>query len=94
MLPLDDPPAPPSDVAVEFAEAAVRVAWTPPAAETAPVFNVYLAGQPAPLNEAPLTTPAFERPGITVGTEQCFVVRSAVVSGNVASRASRARRSA
>lgn len=83
VLPLEDPPPPPSAVAVEFTEAAVRLAWTAPAAETAPVFNVYLAGQPAPLNEAPLATPAFERPGITVGTEECFVVRSAVVSGNV-----------
>ena len=83
-IPLVDPPPPPSSVAAKFTESAVTLAWTPPATEpTAPLTsNVYLPNGAAPLNAAPLSTPAFERQGIGFGKEECFVVRTVVkVSG-------------
>lgn len=84
-LPLTDPPEPPSDVRVTFSESAVTVSWTAPVAPlgtVAPTFNVYAGAGTTPINPAPLTAASFERPGVTVGAEECFVVRTAIVSGN------------
>ena len=85
VLPIADLPAPPTSVEATFTERAITVSWLAPVPElgsAAPTFNVYLQGEPAPLNPAPVSTATFERQGITFGTEQCFVVRTAVVSGN------------
>ena len=84
-IPLVDPPPPPSSVAAKFTESAVTLAWTPPAGEpTTPLAsNVYVPDGGAPLNAAPLTTPAFERQGIEFGKEECFVVRTVVKIGSV-----------
>jgi hypothetical protein len=83
VLPLVDLPSPPGGVAVNFTETAVTVAWIPPviAGPAAPAFNVYAPDGPAPLNPAPIPAASFERPGVTFGTEECFVVRTAVVIG-------------
>jgi hypothetical protein len=85
-IPLVDPPAPPTGVAVSFTESAVTLAWLPPVAETTTplLFNVYLFEAAAPLNPAPLTAAALERPGIEFGKEQCFVVRTVQMAGTVA----------
>jgi predicted small lipoprotein YifL len=84
-LPLTDPPARPGGVTVTYAEKALTVAWIAPVTETpaaAPMtFNVYPAAGTVPLNPAPLSAPAFERPGVVFGTEACFVVRTVVVEG-------------
>jgi hypothetical protein len=87
ILPLVELPPPPTDLTVKFTETTLTVAWTPPAVASAgasaPVFNVYRRNGDAPLNSAPLTSPTFERSGITFGTEECFVVRTAIVTGQV-----------
>jgi hypothetical protein len=84
-VPLTDPPPPPGAVSAKFSEAAITLAWLPPVIEAAaPAFNVYLADTAAPLNPAPLATPAFDRPGIEFGKEECFVVRTVQMAGNVA----------
>jgi hypothetical protein len=84
-LPLTEPPAPPSAVSVTFTESAVTIAWLPPVADrptaSPATYNVYAAGAATPLNSAPLAATTFERPGVTVGTEECFVVTTANVSG-------------
>jgi hypothetical protein len=82
ILPLVDLPPAPADLTLKFTETAVTVAWIPPVAAVggpAPVYNVYSPDGPAPLNPTPLTSPVFDRPGVTFGTEECFVVRTAVV---------------
>lgn len=66
------PPAPAAAEAVPPAAAAL------PAVAT---FNVYGREGGSPLNAAPLATPPFERPGVTWGTEECFVVRAVEKSG-------------
>jgi predicted small lipoprotein YifL len=86
VLPLVDMPAPPSGVAVTFNERAVSLSWTAPVAPlgAAPTtFNVYTAQGTTPLNPSPLSTTTFERGGVTFGTQECFVVRTAVATGNV-----------
>jgi predicted small lipoprotein YifL len=85
VLPIVQLPAPPAAVDAKVTENAVTLSWLAPLpglGETPPTFNVYLQGEAAPLNAAPLSSTVFERPGVTFGTEQCFVVRTAVVSGN------------
>jgi hypothetical protein len=89
-LPLTPLPAAPTDVTVTFTETSVGVTWMPPPVEGVleafappPVYNLYAGTGTAPLNPAPLTVPSFERPGVSFGSEECFVVRSAVVTGNL-----------
>ena len=85
-IPLVDPPPSPSAVAAKFSESAVTLVWLPPVGEFArpPTFNVYAGEGGAPLNPSPLATPAFERSGVELGKEQCFVVRTVVTMGSVA----------
>jgi predicted small lipoprotein YifL len=84
-LPLTPLPDPPAGVDVTFSETAVTISWMAPVAElgaAAATFNVYPAGAAQPLNPAPLSATTFERPGVTFGTEECFVVKTAVPTGN------------
>jgi len=92
-LPLIPLPPPPSDVQVTFGETAITISWIPPVPDLAAdpripslpterTYNVYAAGGTAPLNSAPLTDATFERSGVTLGTEECFVVRTAIGVGN------------
>ncbi len=84
ILPLGELPPPPGSVTLAFTETAVTVTWLPPvlaAGMAAPVFNVYRPDTAAPLNPAPLTSPTFEKAGVAFGTEECVVVRTAVVVG-------------
>lgn len=84
-LPIVDLPEPPTAVEAKVGEQAITVSWmapVPPLGSGAPAFNVYLQGESAPLNPAPISTTTFERKGVTFGGEQCFVVRTAIVSGN------------
>lgn len=86
MLPIVDLPARPAGVAVSHDEKAITISWTaevPALGQPAPGFNVYRAGEAAPLNRKPLSTTTFVRPGVSFGTEECFVVRTAVATGNV-----------
>ena len=84
VLPITEVPAPPADLAVTYTETGLSLNWTPPAAAEAgtPTFNVYVAGTTTPLNDKPLTSPGFSRPGVTFGEEECFAVRTAFVTGN------------
>jgi hypothetical protein len=88
-VPLVQPPAAPSDLKTGFTEAAITLAWsapaattpapapaTPPAVAAAPTFNVYEGDATRPLNEKPLSAPAFERAGAQAGVEHCFSVRT------------------
>jgi len=63
-----------------------RVAPKPdPAAAKQPAAAAAAGAKPdAPLNPAPLTVAKLELPGVTMGTEQCFAVRSVHVVQNVA----------
>jgi len=86
ILPLVEMPPAPGAIAVKFTEAALTLSWTasaPAAGAAAPVFNVYRPDGNTPLNPAPLAAPGFERPGVAFGTEECFVVRTAIVTGAV-----------
>ncbi|MEX2661082.1 MAG: hypothetical protein WD227_04090, partial [Vicinamibacterales bacterium] len=90
MLPLTPLPAAPTGVMVAFTETSVGVTWMPPPVEGVleafappPVYNLYAGDGTAPLNPAPLKVPSFERPSVSFGSEECFVVRSAVVTGNL-----------
>ncbi len=93
-LPILPPPPTPEGVRVTVTETNLGVTWTVPAPvatpATAPVaaaqatavtFNVYSRDGGAPLNAAPLDAPPFERPGVTWGTEECFVLRAVEKSG-------------
>jgi predicted small lipoprotein YifL len=85
VLPLVDLPAPPLDVTLTYTEQALTISWTAPVPQleaVAPTFNVYAADGTGPLNPAPLSAATFVRPGVTFGTEECFVVRTAVSAGN------------
>ena len=86
-LPLVDAPPAPSNVQVNFTATEIALTWLPPvlAVPTAkpPVFNVYGADPQVPLNPAPLTSPAFGRPGVEFGKESCFTIRSVVRTGPV-----------
>ncbi len=79
-VPLVAPPPPPADAKASFTEKAVVLAWTPPVAEgagSALTFNVYRGDATRPLNASPLTAPTLEIPGLEVGTEHCFAIRTA-----------------
>jgi len=89
-LPLTPLPAAPTGVTVSFTETSVGVRWMPPPVEGVlevlappPVYNLYAGTDTAPLNPVPLKVTSFERPGLSFGSEECFVVRSAVVAGNL-----------
>lgn len=85
VLPLLDLPAPPTDVTLTHNEQALTVSWTAPVSnlDAAPAtFNVYAADGTGPLNPAPLSATTFVRQGVTFGTEECFVVRTAVAAAN------------
>lgn len=85
VLPIGDLPAPPTDIAITYNEQSLTVTWIAPVpslGSPAPTFNVYVAGQPTPLNPAPLSTTTLERRGVTFGEEACFVVSTAVTRGN------------
>jgi hypothetical protein len=75
-LPLVAPPTAPTGLAVTFSEKAIALAWTAPAADAPPVYNVYKTGAEAPLNRQPVAAVQYERPITAFGTEECFVVRS------------------
>jgi hypothetical protein len=75
-LPLVDPPAPPASVSAGHSETAITLTWKAPESATPLTFNVYKSGEANPLNSAPLTTLAYERPGLEFGKEECFVVRA------------------
>jgi hypothetical protein len=53
--------------------AAPAAATPPPAALT---FNVYKPDAAAPINTEPIAASQYERPGVTFGSEECFVVRT------------------
>ena len=89
-VPVTDLPPPPLNVSAAFTERNVTVSWSVPpvvdalsALSAAPVFNVYSGGTTAPLNPAPLSGTTFERPGVVLGKEECFVVRTAVTRGKL-----------
>jgi hypothetical protein len=89
-VPVSELPAPPTSVTAAFTESRVTLVWSAPVPEgllsvlaPAPVFNVYHATGTSPLNAQPLAALTFERDGLTVGTEECFVVRTAIARGNV-----------
>lgn len=81
---------PPTAVAAAVSESKVTLSWSAPAVAdplaalgAAPVYNVY-AGTPASLlNASPLPVTTFERAGVELGKEECFVVRTAVTRGNL-----------
>ena len=83
VLPIVDVPAPPADLTVTYTERELSLNWTPPVAVELgkPTYNVYIAGTTTPLNDKPLTSPTFSRPGVTFGEEECFAVRTAFVIG-------------
>jgi hypothetical protein len=85
ILPLVDLPSPPGAVTLTYTATMLTVGWVPPVLAVgapAPVFNVYRPDGTTPLNPAPLSTPSFEKTGVTFGTEECFVIRTAVVVGS------------
>lgn len=84
-VPLIDPPSPPGAVSAKFTDSAITLAWAPPAVDpgVTPLFNVYVPDGAAPLNPKPLAVPAFERPGVEFGKEECFVVRTVQRIGGV-----------
>lgn len=88
-VPLVDPPPAPASPVPDFTEKSITLTWTAVApAETAGppvVYNVYRANAEgaAPLNPAPLAEPHFETADISMGREDCFVLRSAQVYQNV-----------
>lgn len=86
-LPLVEAPPAPTSVQVNFTASEIALTWLPPVVADAtakpPVFNVYGADPQVPLNPAPLTSPAFQRAGVELGKETCFVVRSVVRIGPV-----------
>ena len=81
---------PPTDVTVAVGESQVTMSWSPPTVAdplavlgAAPVYNVYAASSPTPLNPAPLPLTTFARTGVALGKEECFVVRTVVTRGNL-----------
>lgn len=79
-VPLAAEPAAPADLAFTYDEHTLKLTWT---GEEGAAFRVYagkgttgaIASGPTPLKTAEFSTP------VTFGKEQCFVVRSLVVSG-------------
>jgi hypothetical protein len=85
-IPLVQPPPPPTSVKASFTEKAVVVQWTAPVAEPAGAaltFNVYRATAASPINPSVLAAPTFEAPGLEIGVQQCFTVRTVTVLQNV-----------
>ena len=81
---------PPTRVTAAATESKVTVSWSAPAVAdplgafgAAPVYNVYAGTAPTPLNPSPLPVTTFERAGVELGKEECFVVRTAVTRGNL-----------
>ena len=85
VVPLSPPPPPPAKATASFTEKTVVVQWTPPPAEgSVPfTFNVYRPDDPKPLNPSPIAGATFEVPGLAVGTEHCFAIRTAAILQNV-----------
>jgi hypothetical protein len=86
-VPLVPPPPPPGDAKASFTEKAVVLAWTPPTVEgisSALTFNVYRGDAMRPLNPSPLTSATMEIPGLEVGTEHCFAIRTAATVQKIA----------
>lgn len=88
VVPLVEPLAPPSAVAVLMpTEKAVVIDWTAPVAEAGRpllAFNVYRREDPtAVLNPSPLAEPRFEIGNVEYGKELCFVVRTVQTLQNV-----------
>lgn len=85
-LPVVPLTAAPSALTARVTEAAVVLDWKPPADAPASIaFNVYRAEEPMqPINPAPLTAPAYEVTGAKLGEEQCFRVRTVLLSDAVA----------
>ncbi len=84
-VPLIDPPSPPGAVSAKFTDSAITLAWAPPVVDpgVTPLFNVYVPDGATPLNPKPLAVPAFERPGVEFGREECFIVRTVQRMGGV-----------
>jgi hypothetical protein len=84
----DVPPLPETPVSDELAQWVFLAPQFPYLFHRAPppatTYNVYLAGQPTPLNTAPLPQPEFARAGVEFGSRQCFVVRTVRTTGAVA----------
>ncbi len=83
-LPIVPAPPPPTAVLATVTETMIAVTWTGPADAAAREYNVYARDGKGPLNAAPLAAPPFERPGVTWGTEECFVVRAVEKAGAAA----------
>jgi predicted small lipoprotein YifL len=87
-IPLVTVPPPPSAVAVKPTERSYVLDWVPPVAEAgqpAIAFNVFQHGtENTLLNTAPLGEAKFEHSPVRSGEEQCFVVSSVQIVGNVA----------
>jgi hypothetical protein len=77
-LPLVEPPPAPPKPSATVSEKAIALAWTAPAADAAPLYNIYKIGAELPLNGQPLAVAQYERPIAAFGAEECFVVRSVV----------------
>ena len=82
-LPLTLDVKPPTDLAVTYDEASVKLTWE--AEPSVGGFRVYPASRQgedaaAPLNETALTAPAFSAP-VEFGRERCFTVRAVVTRG-------------
>jgi hypothetical protein len=85
-IPLVQPPPPPTGVKASFTEKAVVVQWMAPVPEPAGAaltFNVYRANAASPINPSALAAPTFEAPGLEIGVQQCFTVRTVTVLQNV-----------
>ena len=86
-IPLVTVPPPPSAVAVKPTERSYVLDWVPPVAEAgqpAIAFNVFQHGtENTLLNASPLGEAKFEHSPVRPGEEQCFVVSSVQVVGNV-----------
>lgn len=83
-LPLVSPPSPPTAPTATVSEQSIALAWTAPAAQVPPAYNVYTSGTDAPLNGQPLDAAQFEQPNVAFGTEECFVVRSVLTVAGIA----------
>lgn len=89
-VPLTELPAAPANLTARAGESSVTLTWSAPelagplsVLAPAATFNVYAADGTAPLNPAPLAATRFERPGLTIGVEECFLVRTALTKGDV-----------
>jgi len=93
--PVKDAPTPAGEPPTPAAEAPTPPAFNvyrkppqpvaaPPAAAKPAAAPVATGKPDAPLNPKPLAAAKLELPGVTLGTEQCFVVRSVHVVQNVA----------